>query len=252
MPEKATADPAVLIHGAWQGSWAWNRFLPFLAEARIPAITVDLPGNGSDATPAEAVDIGLYVDHIGRILDGISGQVSIVGHSGGGVIATAVAECYPEKVSRIAYVAGMMLPAGMSFGDLQRELAGPDAPPSGITGHLVWSEDRLTNWAPRDKALEIFYHDCDPATAEWAVDRLTPQPVGGYTLIARPTPARFGRIPRLYIEAVQDRSVLIAAQRRMQELVPDARTVSLDTGHVPQLSAPEKLAEALIPFLTQP
>jgi pimeloyl-ACP methyl ester carboxylesterase len=246
------ADPVILVHGAWQGSWAWEAFLPHLAKAGIRAIAVDLPGNGVDGTPAEAVTIDLYVDHVGTLIDKLGDRVSLVGHSGGGVVATAVAERFPDRVSRIAYIAGMMLPAGMGFGDLQQELAEPGAPPSGISGHLIWSDDRLTNWARRDKALEIFYHDCDPAEAERAVDRLTPQPFGGFALIAHPTPDGFGRIPRLYVEATQDRSVTIGMQRRMQQLVPGAEVVSLETGHVPQLSAPEKLSEALVPFLTRP
>jgi pimeloyl-ACP methyl ester carboxylesterase len=242
-------DPVILIHGAWQGSWAWEQFLPPLAKAGIQAVAVDLPGNGVDDTPADAVSIDLYVEHVGKLVEELGDRVSVVGHSGGGVVATAVAERFPERISRVAYIAGMMLPAGMGFGDLLHEVTEPDAPASGISPYLIWSDDRLTNWAPRDKALEIFYHDCDPADAEWAVDRLTPQPFGGFALIAHPTPARFGTIPRLYVEAMQDRSVLIDVQRRMQQLVPGAEIVSLETGHVPQLSAPDKLADALVPFL---
>jgi pimeloyl-ACP methyl ester carboxylesterase len=61
---------------------------------------------------------------------------------------------------------------------------------------------------------------------------------------------RFGRVPRLYVKALDDRSVILAAQRQMQRLVPGARVVSLPTGHAPQFSAPERLAGAIVPFLT--
>jgi pimeloyl-ACP methyl ester carboxylesterase len=67
----------------------------------------------------------------------------------------------------------------------------------------------------------------------------------------RVTPERFGRIPRLYVEALQDRSVTPATQRLMQRLSPGARVVSLPTAHAPQFSAPDRLAEAIIPFLTE-
>ncbi|MBE7562332.1 alpha/beta fold hydrolase [Acidithiobacillus sp. HP-6] len=245
------ADQTLLIHGAWQGSWCWILLQPLLRRAGIRSTAIDLPGNGTDATPAQLVNIDLYVDHIGEHLDGIKGRVSIVGHSGGGVVATAIAERFPDRISRIVYIAGMMLPAGVSFRDVQNEFSGPNSEPFGITSHLIWSSDRLTNFAPQGKALETFYHDCAPNIAEWAVNRLTPQPVGGYTLVAYPTPERFGRIPRLYIEARHDRSVLIKAQQYMQQLVPGAEVASLDVGHVPQLSSPEKLAGILIPFLTR-
>lgn len=56
-------------------------------------------------------------------------------------------------------------------------------------------------------------------------------------------------MPRLYVEALQDRSVVPALQRRLCALVPGARRVALPTDHAAQLSAPRALAEALLPFL---
>lgn len=238
-------DPVLLIHGAWQGSWTWKRLTPLMQARGLEPIALDLPGNGYDDVPAADVTLDLYLDHIGSILDWVDGPVSLVGHSGGGVVATAAAERFAERVSRIAYIAGMMLPPGMGFYELQKAHGGP----SGISPFLEWSEDRLTNWASQEKALEIFYHDCDPDVATDAVDRLRPQPLGGFALVAEPTPERFGQIPRLYVETTGDRSVLIGLQRHMQQLVPGANIVSLDTGHVPQLSAPEAVAALLCPFL---
>ena len=239
------ADPVLLIHGAWQGSWTWTRLVPRLEARGLHAIALDLPGNGYDDVAAADVSLDLYLDHIAQILDGIDGKVSLVGHSGGGMVATAAAERFAERVSRIVYIAGMMLPSGMGFKQLQDSVDGI----AGITPHLVWSEDRLTNWATAEKALEIFYHDCPPEIAADAVRRLRPQPYGGFALVAHPTPERYGRLPRLYVEATEDRSVGIVEQRRMQTLVPGAVVASMATGHVPQLSAPEQLADILCPFL---
>jgi len=238
-------DPVLLIHGAWQGSWTWTRLTPLLQARSLTSIALDLPGNGQDDVAPGDVSLDLYLDHIADVLGGIDGKVSLVGHSGGGMVATAAAERFAERVSRIAYIAGMMLPPGMGFKDLQDSVDGI----AGITPHLLWSEDRLTNWAAADKALEIFYHDCPPEIAADAVSRLRPQPFGGFALVAHPTAARYGAIPRLYIEATEDRSVGIVEQRRMQALVPGAAVASLTTGHVPQLSAPEALADLLCPFL---
>ena len=101
-----------------------------------------------------------------------------------------------------------------------------------------------------EAALAYFFHDCPPADAVAAAQRLTPQPDGGRTVRAHLTAERFGRVPRLYIEADADRSVIPACQRRMQALVPGAQVVTIPTGHAPQLATPELLAEALIPFLS--
>jgi pimeloyl-ACP methyl ester carboxylesterase len=36
----------ILIHGAWQGAWAWETIVPRLEALGHDAIAVDLPGNG--------------------------------------------------------------------------------------------------------------------------------------------------------------------------------------------------------------
>jgi pimeloyl-ACP methyl ester carboxylesterase len=82
-----------------------------------------------------------------------------------------------------------------------------------------------------------------------AASRLTPQGEGGRAVTTPATAGRYGRIPRLYVEALEDRSVILPVQRAMQARVPDALVVSMPSGHAPQFSAPADLAEAIIPFL---
>jgi pimeloyl-ACP methyl ester carboxylesterase len=239
----------ILIHGAWQGSWAWDRFAPILAEAGFNAEAVNLPGNGVDCTPPADVSLDLYVAHVGDRIEAGEGPVTIVGHSGGGVIASQAAEHFRERVVGVAYVAGMMLSDGGTFGGVVGELAEKDPAAAGIRPHLVWSDDGLTSTVPAQAARDIFYHDCDPVDAEAACARLVPQPEGGRAISPRLTVERFGTVPRLYIEALKDRSLVLAAQRRMQALVPGAQIATLDSGHAPQLSMPEKLAACVIPWL---
>jgi alpha-beta hydrolase superfamily lysophospholipase len=51
----ADATPArytfLLVHGAWQGAWAWDTIVPRLKQAGHDAIAVELPGDGCDDTP---------------------------------------------------------------------------------------------------------------------------------------------------------------------------------------------------------
>jgi pimeloyl-ACP methyl ester carboxylesterase len=246
------ADPVILIHGAWQGAWVWDRLVPLLASAGVKSIAVDLPGNGTDDTKPADVSLDLYVDHIGKLIEPLPQRVSLVGHSGGGVIASAVAERFPERVSRIAYVAGMMLPDGVGYADIVAQLKDDHPNVAGIAPHLVWSPDRLTSRVPVEAAITYYFHDCSPADAMAAAQRLTPQPERGRAVKPRLTPERFGRVPRLYIEAENDRSIFLACQRRMQALVPGAEVVTLPTGHAPQLAAPGLLADVLRPFLAAP
>ncbi|PLX36333.1 MAG: alkyl salicylate esterase [Hyphomicrobiales bacterium] len=244
------SDPVILIHGAWQGSWVWKKLIPLLEAAGVEVHAVDLPGNGVDDTPFEDVSLDLYVDHVGALIEKIGRPVSLVGHSGGGVVATEVGERYVEQVARVAYVAGMMLPPGAGFSDL---LYWEHAVKRGLLGigpHLEWSADGSQSRVPPEAGARIFLNDVPYDTALIGARNLTPQAEGGRSIVAEWTPERFGTLPRLYVECERDLSVVPAFQRRMQELVPGAERVELDTGHAPQISAPEKLAGALLPFLT--
>ncbi|KAA2315062.1 alpha/beta hydrolase [Pseudooceanicola sediminis] len=249
MTTLATPDPVILIHGAWQGSWAWEGLMPYLRRAGIEAHAIDLPGNGVDGRAPQEVTLADALAQIGARITAIGRPVSLVGHSGGGVIASAAAEAFCEQVSRIAYVAGMMLPSGMTFGALQASLKGQPGYGAGITEHLIWSDAGQVSTVPAAAAREIFFHDCAPEAAEAAAGRLTPQGDGLRSIAATLTEGRFATLPRLYVALRRDRSVTPLAQARMQALVPGARTVALDTGHVPQLADPAALSAALVPFL---
>ena len=79
----------LLVHGAWQGSWAWERLTPLLLEAGLDVHLLDLPGNGSDDTEPADVSLELYVAAVMRRVTAIKGSVSIVAHSGAGLCGFA-------------------------------------------------------------------------------------------------------------------------------------------------------------------
>lgn len=249
-PRSQQADPVILIHGAWAGAWVWQRLLPFLIRAGLTCHAVDLPGNGSDGVDPASVSFESYLDRVHGVIDKLDRPVSLIAHSGGGNVATAVAERWPDSVSRIVYIAGMMLPDGATFIDVVARVSERHPTAAGINPHTVWSPDRRVTHVPPDAAIAHFFQDCDPDDARMAANRLTPQGEGGRAVVTRTSAARYGRVPRLYVEALFDKSVILPVQRLMQTLVPGARVTSLPTGHAPQLSEPALLAEEIIPFLT--
>lgn len=109
MPE---LDPVILVHGAWQGSWAWARLVPFLEAAGFMTHAVDLPGNGKDGSDPAEVTFEACLQHVYGTVYARGRPVSLVGHSGGGLLITAFAERWPASVARLVYIAGMMLPGG--------------------------------------------------------------------------------------------------------------------------------------------
>jgi pimeloyl-ACP methyl ester carboxylesterase len=242
-------DPVILVHGAWQGSWAWARFAPCLQAAGFETHAIDLPGNGADGSDPADVTFEACLQHVHGIVRALDRPVSLVGHSGGGLLITAFAERWPSCVSRLVYIAGMMLPGGESFEELVKSVSARHPEATGIWPHLEWSRDRRTSRVPAEAAIQFFLQDCPEEDAAAAAARLTPQGEGGRAVTTPATAERYGRIPRLYVEALHDRSVILPVQRAMQARAPGALVVSLPTGHAPQFSAPAALAEAIIPFL---
>lgn len=234
----------LLIHGAWQGAWAWDRLVPELEPLGHRCQPVDLPGNGNGRSRLQPKNVSLarYVEYLQRLLEDIGRPVVAVGHSSGGIIASQLAEEEPDCVSGLIYVAGMMLPSGMGFSDIVAELTPNHPEVAGIIPYLEWSADGETSTVKAGAARKIFYQDYPEELAAAAAARLKRHPQRGRDIRPTLTPARFGRIPRAYIEATLDRSVVPAAQKRMQELMPGARRYAIEAGHAPQLGKSEELA----------
>lgn len=242
--EVDTVTDVVLVHGAWAGGWVWDTVTGPLRAAGLRPHVVDLPGVGGDDD--EVVDLDTLADHVSALVRLLERPAVLVGHSGGGVVVTRVAELIPDRVAGVAFVAGMMLPSGVDFAQL---CAGIGLPTDvGISRWLESSADGRMTSVPPEAAAAVFFHDALEGEAIAAARRLRPQRESARLISAAWTPARFGALPRLYVEATGDRTVPIIAQRRMQQLTPGARVVTLHTGHVPQLSAPGPLCAALASF----
>ena len=76
----------MLVHGAWHGAWCFDRVMPLLEEAGVPAVAIDLPGHGNDPGPFSDLH-GDAVRVLNR-LDDIDGEVVLLGHSYGGAVIT--------------------------------------------------------------------------------------------------------------------------------------------------------------------
>lgn len=250
-PSAAASRHLVLIHGAWQGSWAFDAWRPLLEAHGWHTHAVDLPGNGWGPQGAAPASLAAYTDHVVATVLPLAGTVVLVGHSGGGITASQVAEAVPERIAGVVYLAGMMLPNGVTFRELLESVIAdtPDANLAGIVSWLDWNEARTQSRVLEPGALQCFFHDCEPAAARAAAARLRLQPETGRAMHNRLSPERYGRVPRVYVECRDDRSLALAVQRRMQRLSPGATRLTMDCGHVPQLANPAGLTRLLLPAL---
>jgi pimeloyl-ACP methyl ester carboxylesterase len=229
----------ILIHGAWQGAWAWETIVPRLRALGHEAIAVDLPGNGHNPLPPGEVNLERYAEHVVGVIDATRGPVIMVGHSMGGTAAARACELRPERIALAIFLAAFLLPDGMSVIQFYERYLEPWM--RGAHARVTYDDSGLLSRIDPASAVDVFYHKADRALAEAAARRLTPQPEGGRRSPLKLSDAGFGSVPRVYIEAREDRSVHLPLQRKMQELSPCLEIYGLDSDHAPQLSQPDEL-----------
>ena len=111
--------------------------------------------------------------------------------------------------------------------------------------NLVMSEDQASATIREDVIREALLADCSDEDVERAKSRFVPQAVAPLATPISVTEDNFGRVPRVYIETLQDRAISPSFQKEMYERLPCQRVISMNTSHSPFFSAPEELAEHL-------
>lgn len=248
MTAETPAIRVILIHGAWAGSWVWDGLTEELARRGWDATALDLPGDGFHPIAPEDATVDDLLACVTDAIDAAPGPVALIGHSGGGMLVTAGATARPDRVTSAVWVAGMLLPDGRTFDDIEDAVAG-SGHSFGVTPHIRPSADGLTSTVSAEAGARYFFHDAEPDVAAAAAARLTAQPSSGHRLRTQAGP-EFAAMPKLYVLATDDRSVLPEAQRLMCEGVEGLTVVEIDTGHAPQLTKTAELAEQLDDWLS--
>lgn len=102
----------------------------------------------------------------------------------------------------------------------------------------------------REAALAtVFYGDCSEADITLAKLLIQPEAIAPLAQPMQLTEHRFGKIPRVYIECLQDQAISPSIQKQMYEATPCQTVISMNTGHAPFFSAPEALAAHLLTLI---
>lgn len=224
----------ILIPGFWLDASSWDPVVPALRAAGHRPHPLTLPG--MESVDADRTGIGLQ-DHVAavvEVVDRLEGPVVLVGHSGGGAVAHAVADARPDRVARVVYVDAGPLGEG---GVINDELP------------VVDGEIPLPDWSVFEEE-DLVDLDDDLRAAFRA--RAIPTPKGVAYDRQRLTDERRYDVPVTIIACEFPSGMLqqlIAQEHPMTaELarVRDVTYVDLPTGHWPQLTKPAELAEVLV------
>ncbi len=227
----------ILVHGAMHGGWCWQKLVPLLEAQGHRVLAPDLPGMGEDRTPLSEVTLSTWAESIARRARDAGEPVILVGHSRGGTVISEAAELAPQAMLGLVYLAALLLPAGAKAFDAA---VAEDARKAAESGQ--GPSDGLSLRIEPEAARALFYNRASPEDASWACARLCPEPLAPNTVPLTVTRERWGRLPRAYIECLDDRALPIALQRSMQAALPCDPVVTMESDHSPFLSEPRALA----------
>ncbi|ASK28834.1 alpha/beta hydrolase [Chryseobacterium sp. T16E-39] len=231
----------VLVHGAWQASFVWNKVKTSLEAQGNKVILVELAGHGNDQTPVSQVTFNGYVKQVTDVIEGLNTPVVLVGHSLGGAIVTQAATKLPQRIEKLIYVAGFIPKSGSSVFDYSAMDAGTLIPTA-----LEFSADgsTVTIAKPETNLREIFCKDGSAEDNKLLVDNLRPEPV-----VAAGTPLNYSKdiynaiANKYYIYTTQDKAISYDFQQQMVSEAKITNTYKIDAGHSPFLSKPNELVE---------
>lgn len=241
-------SPLLFIAGAWHGGWCWK----FVAEEILkkqPFRRLYSPSllGLADKSDALSSTLGLQdqIDDIAALIEREKLQdFTLVGHSFGGMIITALAHRFSDRIRHLVYLDAVIPEDGQSFITAGQKLS----------QHLVAQrEAAFRSLATDGVALpplppSAFGIPKDHPGYDWVQDHLTPHPLKTCLDPISLADQTTERIPKSYIRCtdplLQQPAIVAGSMRAKSEF--GWRFLELSTGHDAMITAPQALAEILI------
>lgn len=230
----------ILIHGSWHGAWCWYKIKPLLQAEGHRVSVPDLLGRGRHPALPAFVSLDRMVRSIAGYLP-TDEKTTVVVHSRYGILASRLAELYPEKIERTIYLASFMIPSGKAV--LEYFKADKD---SLLRPGFELNKLGMWDWLKPEVYKEGLYHDCDEKDNMLAHMLLCPEPFRPVLKKLSLTKERYGRVPRSYIRLTEDRAVTPWLQDKVLNETSVDRVESIEASHSAYFSKPEELSNTIL------
>jgi pimeloyl-ACP methyl ester carboxylesterase len=233
----------VLAHGAWSAAWAWKKMRPLFQAAGHQFFSPTYTGLGERAHLASPdIDLATHIQDVAAVFEFEDlKDVTLLGHSYGGMVVTGVADRIPERIRRVVYIDAFAPLDGQSLFDL----VGPKAEANMRAGAAKDGDGwKLPlNPMPADTSAE---------DQVWAVPRRRPQPIKTFEQkirlqSTRPTPTRH----YIYAKRSGPGDVFRQfAERARREAAWSYHEI--DASHNPHITCPDVLMALLTQIMASP
>ncbi len=230
----------ILIHGSWHGAWCWYKISPRLKSAGHGVVVPDLPGRGRHIALPALVSLDRMVKAVAACFPH-EGKVTVVVHSRYGILASRLAELYPDRIERTIYLASFMIPPGKAVVEYFRADEGSLLRPGFELNKLgMW------DWLNPEVYKEGLYHDCDDEDNMLGHMLLCREPFRPALQKLKLTEERYGCVPRCYIKLTDDRAVTPWLQDKVLNETKVDRVESIHASHSAYFSKPDELTETIL------
>lgn len=103
-PASLPVMDVILVPGLWLDATSWDEVLPPLESAGLRVHPLTMPGIGIPAEASAAIGLADWVAATVAAIDRLEGPVVLVGHSGGGSVVWGAADARVDRVSRVVFV----------------------------------------------------------------------------------------------------------------------------------------------------
>lgn len=226
----------VLVHGAYGGGWVWRDVVPGLEAKGHRVFTPTLTGLGDRAhLMSRQISVETHVQDLANTITfaGLS-DVTLVGHSYGGMPVTGVADRMPGAIRQIVYLDALIPENGERTFDVL---------PPGMEADRM----KLVAEAGGGVAIPAAESSVPPGSMrDWATARNRPQPVGSYdTPIKLSRPAGAGH-PVTYIAFTGPAIASIAPSRARAKQKAGWHFEEMAVPHDTPLIYPDRTVERLL------
>jgi esterase len=243
--------PLLILHGLLGASGNWHTLSSKVFGTRFEVYALDLRNHGrsphSDVFdyPAMAGDVVAFMDRHGLA------HAHLLGHSMGGKVAMHVALAYPERVDRLVVVDIAPRAYPPHHTALLEALAGVDL--AAVTGRQQVDDAlaaRIPSVAERQFLLKNLAYDSATGRFSWQMnlegiarnyDRVNTGIGPGPSFVK----------PALFVRGSASRYVTDEDAGLIRQLFPNARIITIASGHWIHAEAPEPFGRAVMDFLTE-
>ena len=236
-----TPGTVLLLHGASHGGWCWRDVAAVLRGAGYRVFAPTLTGLGERVhLRSPQVNLDTHVQDILNVMEFEElEQVTLVAHSYGGSVATAVCDRRREKIARVIFLdANVPRNGEATIPGLTREQAEAFSGKPLKEGYLL----------PPLDPLRVGVNPQDKTNLAWLRRRLTEHPLD---TVAQPVELKHGGtdgMPRSFVLTTAPEVLQPFARKRMEEIRGDPSWdyYEMLVGHEAMIVAPTETAKLLI------